>query len=302
MNRAIIEIEQAAIGQASSKRETHVAKAVGQFLINIVQFAAARGGVGGDELIIGPPDLLVELQVGRAAQAAALRVLVKNSADEERIIADVRAQKKSLFRGHARQRDQHVGNVLLRPIRSAACGARKTLRARKCFQERSDVIAEFAIGDSGLLQDVTGEDVKIKLRGNREMTGVGEDRIDQARMIEHDIARLGIAEQIDQRNLIGLRTRQGAHDEIEIRGREPLPTIRPDHRNPIMSNAGANWQEVLAKITKKAVDVSQLRTISLGPKDVPSRSRPREKARAVLPRSTSVSCRDNGRARSHWAE
>ena len=66
----------------------------------------------GNKLIIGPPDLLIEVEVGSAAQAAPLRVLVKNAGEKERIVADVRAEQKRLFRGRAGQRDQHVGNVL----------------------------------------------------------------------------------------------------------------------------------------------------------------------------------------------
>ena len=61
------------------------------------------------------------------------------------------------------------------------------------------------------------------------MSGVGKNRFDQARMIEHRVARFRIAQEIDERNLIVRRTRQGADDEFEIRRREPRPTIRLDH-------------------------------------------------------------------------
>src|SRR6266436_1192550 len=53
-------------------------------------------------------------------------------------------------------------------------------------------------------------------------------------MIENGIARFDIAQKINQRNLIALRTRERAHDEVEIRGGKPRPTIRPDHRDFIM--------------------------------------------------------------------
>ena len=53
-------------------------------------------------------------------------------------------------------------------------------------------------------------------------------------MIKNGIARFDIAQQIDKRNLIGLRTRERAHDEIEISRGKPRPTIRPDHRDFIM--------------------------------------------------------------------
>ena len=59
-------------------------------------------------------------------------------------------------------------------------------------------------------------------------------------MIENRIARLDIAQKIDQRNLICLRTRKRAHDEIEISRGKPRPTIRPDHRDFIMGDGCAD--------------------------------------------------------------
>ena len=87
------------------QREAHFAKTVGQNFVDIVQLTPSRRGMGGDHLIICPPDLLVELQVGRAATTAALRAFVKNSADEKGIIPDVRAKEEGLFGRRPRQRD-----------------------------------------------------------------------------------------------------------------------------------------------------------------------------------------------------
>ena len=53
-------------------------------------------------------------------------------------------------------------------------------------------------------------------------------------MIQNRVARRDIAQKINQRNLIALRTRERAHDEVEISGGKPRPTIRPDHRDFIM--------------------------------------------------------------------
>ena len=66
------------------------------------------------------------------------------------------------------------------------------------------------------------------------MPAVIEDRIDQARMIQNGIARFDIAQKIDERNLISLGTRQRSHNEVEIGGGKPCPTIRPNHRDFIM--------------------------------------------------------------------
>jgi hypothetical protein len=56
-------------------------------------------------------------------------------------------------------------------------------------------------------------------------------------MIENGIARFDIAQEIDEGNLIGLGACEGTHDEVEIGGGKPRPTIRPDHRDFIMRNA-----------------------------------------------------------------
>ena len=41
---------------------------------------------------------------------------MKNSTNEERIVSDVRAKKKSLLRRHPLERDQHIGNVFVGAI------------------------------------------------------------------------------------------------------------------------------------------------------------------------------------------
>ena len=77
-----------------------------------------------------------------------------------------------------------------------------------------------------------------------QVAGVTQNRIDQPWMIENRIARFDIAQQIDQGNVVSLRARERAHDEIEIRGRKPRPTIRLDHRELIMSNGHATGKPV----------------------------------------------------------
>src|SRR6266536_5863762 len=72
------------------------------------------------------------------------------------------------------------------------------------------------------------------------MPAVIENRIDQARMIQNGIARFDIAQKIDERNLISLRTRQRSHNEVEIGSSKPCPTIRPNHRDFIMRGERAD--------------------------------------------------------------
>jgi hypothetical protein len=146
-------------------------------------------------------------------------------------------QQKRLFRSRARQRDKDVRNVLLSEI-----GFVRDLQAagvRKCFEQRRDVIAKLPVADPTLLQNVPSKDVEIKLRRNPEMSAVIQDGVNQSRMIENGVTRSVIAQKINQRNLIGLRSRERAHDEVEISRGKPRPTIRPDHRDFILRDGRA---------------------------------------------------------------
>ena len=75
-------------------------------------------------------------------------------------------------------------------------------------------------------------------------------------MIENGIARFEIAQKIDQRNVIVLGARERAHDEVEIRGGKPRPTIRPDHRELVMRKGCVygkpNRQSIFSTIVESA--------------------------------------------------
>jgi len=118
-------------------------------------------------------------------------------------------------------------------------GDLQAARARKRFEQRRYIIAKFAVADSALLQNVPGQNVKIKLRRDPQVPAIIQDCVDQSRTIENGIARFDIAQKIDQRNLISLRARESAHDEVEISGGKPRPTIRSDHRDFIMRDLRA---------------------------------------------------------------
>src|SRR5438105_3700848 len=123
-------------------------------------------------MVTPAPDLLVESQVRCTAQTALLRVLVKNSANKKRIVTDISAQKERFFRCCAGEGDQHVGNILSRILLAALVGGLQKRDSRKLFQERPDIIAQFAIGDPGIAQDMSGENVEIELRRNPQLTGL----------------------------------------------------------------------------------------------------------------------------------
>ena len=188
-----------------------------------------------NKLIVRPAYLLVKFDVRSATQAAPLRILVKNSADKKGVIANMRPKQKRLLRSGATQRDQDIGNVLFGQM-MCLLGNLHPARVRKCFQQRRDVIAKLPVPDTALLQDVASEYIKVKLGRDVQLAAVIQNSVDQPRMIENGIARFDVAQQIDKRNLVGLRTRQRAHDEVEIGCGKPRPTIRSDHRDFIMRN------------------------------------------------------------------
>ena len=79
-------------------------------------------------------------------------------------------------------------------------------------------------------------------------------------MIENGIARFDIAQEIGKRDVISLRARERAHDEVEIGGGEPRPTIRPDHRELIMRDGGAyGKQDSFASVFRECERHSGLR-------------------------------------------
>jgi hypothetical protein len=232
----IVEVEQS-IGKLV-QREPNIAKPIGQAFENVIQFAPTRDGVRGYKLIVRPTNLLVELDVRSPAQTAPLRVLMKNSADEKRVIANVRAKQERLFGCRASERDEYVMDVLLNTF-AEAFGNLQLARARKRLKQRRDIIAQFPVADPALPQNVPGQNVKIKLRRDPQMPTMIQDRVNQPGMIENRIPRFDIAQKIDKRNLISWRTRERAHNEVEISRGKPRPTIRPNHRDFIMRNMRA---------------------------------------------------------------
>src|SRR5215203_6114730 len=115
----------------------------------------------GYKLIVRPAHLLVKLDVRSATQTASLRVLVKNSADEQRVITNMRPKQKGLLWSGTIQRDQDIGNVLFGEM-MCLVGNLHPARVRKCFQQRRDVVAKLSVPDSALLQDVPSKHVKVK--------------------------------------------------------------------------------------------------------------------------------------------
>src|SRR5215467_11494228 len=159
--RVFIQIQQL-IGKLI-QREPDLSKSIRQSFEHVIQFAAASHHMRRNKLIVRTADLLVKLDVGSATQTAPLGVLVKNSADEQRVITNMRPKQKRLLWSGAIQRDQDIGNVLLSQM-MCLLGNLEPARPRKCFEQRRNVIAKLSVADSALSQDVASEHIKIKLR------------------------------------------------------------------------------------------------------------------------------------------
>src|SRR5437899_10010871 len=107
------------------------------------------------------------------------------------------------LRSRASQRDEHVANVLLSAIVDLVRQL-QLVRARKSFEQRPDIVAKLAVADPALLQNVPGQNIKIKLRRNPQVSAIAQNGVDQSRMVENGIARFDITQKIDKRNLISL--------------------------------------------------------------------------------------------------
>src|SRR5262249_39891513 len=162
-SRVIIQVEQP-IGKLV-QCEPDIAKSICQSFENILEFAATRDGVRGNKLEIRAANLLVKLDIWSAPQTSVLSrdCGMKNPANEQRIIADVRPEQERLLGSGAVQRDQNVGDILFGQMMSLVRDPQPA-RVRKCFQQRRDIIAKLAVADPTPSQNVASKHVKIKMR------------------------------------------------------------------------------------------------------------------------------------------
>ena len=96
---------------------------------------------------------------------------MKNSADEKRIVTYVCPKQKRLLGRRAGQRDEYVMDVLLNTFADAFRNL-QLARMRKRLKQRCDIVAQLSIADPALLQNVPGENIKIKLRRDPQMSAV----------------------------------------------------------------------------------------------------------------------------------
>src|SRR6185295_10951393 len=102
------------------------------------------------------------------------------------------------------------------------------------------IVTRLATGDIVLLQHVAEQHVKIKMRRNAQRGPSLNDRLEQRIAVEERVADVGIREEIGEWGILGAAAAQGADNELEVRGRQPFPTIWSDHRSFVVSIRGAS--------------------------------------------------------------
>src|SRR5262245_15655039 len=130
--RVFVQIQQL-IGKLI-QREPDLSKSTRQSFEHVIQFAASSHRMRGNKLIVRPADLLIKLNIRSATLTSPLGAFVKDSADEKRVIANVRPKKEGLLRSGAIERDQDVGNVSFGQM-MCLLGNLEPARVRKCFQQ-----------------------------------------------------------------------------------------------------------------------------------------------------------------------
>src|SRR5688500_15710535 len=125
------------------ERDTHVVKSITEFAIDpgervLTGYRMLRSGS-----VICRADAFVEFHVRSAAAAALFHAFMGYDGDEERVVADVCAEKDRLGRRRFLQGEEEIAHVLLGSFAGSGRCAHG-LRAAKGFEQRSEVIAGVA--------------------------------------------------------------------------------------------------------------------------------------------------------------
>ena len=76
---------------------------------------------------------------------------------------------------------EHIGEILARRFAGIRLWPTQEMRAGKIFEEGTDVIAQFPIADSGVAQNISRQNVEIKLGGNPQLAVSAQNRLHQPR-------------------------------------------------------------------------------------------------------------------------
>src|ERR1051325_4719063 len=127
---------------------------------------------------------LIIFQIGKtAAFGANANAFRKNTGEKQRIVPDVRANMEVRPLIRALQCSEHFKKIF-QWIGRARSHALRAFRSRKIRQHFSDVIGDLAVFNSGSLENVPDENVKIKMAGYTQATASFEDRAKKRLVVE----------------------------------------------------------------------------------------------------------------------
>ena len=126
------------------------------------------------------------------------------------------------------QRLQHFKKVVQR-LGLAWHDATRVLDARIFSQDFRDVISNNAVMDAEPFEHVADEHVKVKVSGDPQAAPLLDQRAEQQFVVQNQVARLLVGQQLDQGvRRAGPRAQHG-HDEFNVLSGELNPAIGSNH-------------------------------------------------------------------------
>lgn len=179
--------------------------------------------------VMRPAEFLVVTQVGETAGLGAMKdALRKNARDEKGVVADVSPKHETGAFIGGLQRGEHLEKVVER-IGLAGKNAFRAACFGKSREDFGDVIGYGAILQVGALKNVADEDVEIKAGGNSKAAAIFQQRMEERGVVEDEVARFLVGEQLDKTIGRSDATAKHIQDEVHIRRRKLNPAVRLDH-------------------------------------------------------------------------
>src|ERR1700722_18256058 len=174
-----------------------------------------------------PAHIFIEREIGSAALASAFDVFIKDPADEQSVIADVRPDEKGLVGSSGLERQQKVRQIKSFEILDRCS---QLPNKREIFQKRPDIVCQQTIVDARSLQNESSQNIEVKLRRNGQVAWSFQHSADKSAMIQNLVPGLHIRQQLDQTHPVSRAFRECPNDKIEIFPGKSCPTVRLNHR------------------------------------------------------------------------
>ena len=157
----------------------------------------------------------------------------KNAGEEQRVIADVRAQQETGAVIGLLQRRHHFKEIIER-IGLAGQHAFGARGFGKRGQDFRDVIRDGAVAEVGAFEDMPHEHVEIEPAGNAETTAAFEQRVEEVFVVEDQIAGIFIGEQLDETGGISPFGAENFEDEFDVLRGELHPAVGLNHLHHLL--------------------------------------------------------------------